>query len=118
VSVGRSSDPFSRARARVAADRMAKEVCSNYYTVLVRTESDQRKAGFGKICDGVCSREGARAGDDLYLNLGDTACCFTRPAASPPPSSSLTLLPPPVVFIFFFPAFYLALAPRPVGICW
>lgn len=67
-----SGDPFARARARVAADRMAKEVCSNYYTVLVRTEDDQRKAGFGKICDGLLEFAGdAGVGGHQANGTGD-----------------------------------------------
>ena len=47
------ADPFERARARVAADAVNRQVCSAYYQVLVRPELDQRKAAFEQILEGL-----------------------------------------------------------------
>ena len=47
------SDPFERARARVAASAVNKSVTSGYYTSLVRTDGDERRAGFEQILDGL-----------------------------------------------------------------
>ena len=49
------ADPFERARARVAADRINKTVTSGYYASLVRTDAAERRAGFDKIIDGLRS---------------------------------------------------------------
>ena len=57
------SDPFERARARVAADKVNKTVCSAYYRVLVRTDAEERKAAFGDLLDGLREFTRGMSGD-------------------------------------------------------
>ena len=47
------SDPYERARARIAADQVNKSVTSNYYACLVREDESERAEAFGKILDGL-----------------------------------------------------------------
>lgn len=47
------SCPYERARARIAAERLSKTVCSSYYKVLVRTDHSERLEGFAEILDGL-----------------------------------------------------------------
>lgn len=47
------ADPFVAARSRCAADKANRTICSGYYCVLVRTEDDERTAGFALILDGL-----------------------------------------------------------------
>jgi len=48
-----SEDLWEAARARVWADRVNKECCSPYYTVLVRTEDGERMEGFQALLAGL-----------------------------------------------------------------
>jgi len=56
------SDPFERARARVAADRMNKTVTSSYYRCLVREEPEEREEAFAQILNGLEEFTSARRG--------------------------------------------------------
>ena len=47
------TDPFDRAAARIAADRVNKTVTSGYYASLVRLDDEDRRAGFDQILDGL-----------------------------------------------------------------
>ena len=46
-------DLYERARARVAADRVNKTVCSAYYRVLVRTDHGERLQAFSDLLEGL-----------------------------------------------------------------
>jgi len=47
------SSPFERARARVDADWVNKNICSKYYTVLVRQDAREQKEGFDELVVGL-----------------------------------------------------------------
>jgi len=47
------SCPYERARARVAADRVNKQVCSAYYGTLVKESDEDRAAAFGSLKEGL-----------------------------------------------------------------
>jgi len=55
--------PFERAAARLAAQRVNKEVCSAYYRVLVRTDEAERREGFKKLLQGLRNFIGEVRGD-------------------------------------------------------
>jgi glutathione S-transferase len=57
------ADPFERARARVAAERVNKSVTAGYYAALVRTDEDERRAGFDKILAGLRAFTSESVGD-------------------------------------------------------
>jgi len=66
------ADPYERARARVAAERVTRTVTAGYYQALVRAEESERAAGFAKILDGLRaftreSRGAFFSGDTLGL---------------------------------------------------
>ena len=44
------SCPYERARARVAADVVNKQICSKYYHVLVRQDPAEQREGFEALC--------------------------------------------------------------------
>ena len=46
-------DPFERAHMRIMADRMNKQVTSNYYAALVRTDEGEREQAFQGILKGL-----------------------------------------------------------------
>jgi len=46
-------DLYEAARARVWADRVNRECCSPYYTILVRTEDQDRRAGYDALLTGL-----------------------------------------------------------------
>jgi glutathione S-transferase len=48
-----SSCPYERARARVDADWVNKNICSKYYTVLVRQEAAEQREGFEELVSGL-----------------------------------------------------------------
>jgi len=48
-----AEDPWEAGRARVWADRVNRECCSPYYTVLVRTEDAERMEGFQTLLAGL-----------------------------------------------------------------
>jgi glutathione S-transferase len=56
-------DPFDRARARIAADKVNRTVTSGYYAALVRTDADERRAGFEQILNGLRRFTSESAGD-------------------------------------------------------
>ena len=63
------ADPFEAARARVAAEKVNRQVTSNYYQVLVREDDGERRRAFCGILDGLrafaadaAPRAGAHAG--------------------------------------------------------
>ena len=47
------SDPYARAKARVDADWVNKNVCSRYYHVLVRQEASEQREAFEKLVKGL-----------------------------------------------------------------
>ena len=56
-------DPFERARARVVADRVNRQVTSRYYQVLVRTDAQERREAFAGLLDGLREFTGELRGD-------------------------------------------------------
>lgn len=48
-----SEDLYEAARARVWADRVNRECCSPYYTILVRTEDEDRRTGYETLLAGL-----------------------------------------------------------------
>jgi glutathione S-transferase len=47
------SCPYERARARVAADVVNKQICSKYYHVLVRQDANEQREGFEALLKGI-----------------------------------------------------------------
>ena len=46
-------DPFLRARSRIISDWLNKEVCSQFYPILVSKDEEKRKSSFLKLTEGL-----------------------------------------------------------------
>ncbi|GMH82476.1 hypothetical protein TrST_g12489 [Triparma strigata] len=62
-------DPYEMARCRVWSDKVAKELCSPYYSLLVKKEREERVEAYENIKAGIArfSRELERTGGKLFL---------------------------------------------------
>ena len=75
-------DPFDRAKARVMADKVNKQVTSNYYACLVRQDRAEQRDAFEMLLNGIeafsAERKGAFFGGDEGMGLVD---CVLLPYA-------------------------------------